>query len=50
MEHIGLLKNNGTGVNPVYELTDFGWKLAHALRRWRAAGKNTASFRHEEYL
>lgn len=36
LERAGLLIWLGTGVNPGFQLTDKGWKLAHKLRRERA--------------
>jgi len=44
MEHEGLLEWNGTGLMPVFKLTDRGWLLAGLLRRWRAEDKPCASF------
>lgn len=41
MEAAGLLTNDGTGVNPLYRLTDAGWKEAHRLRRERAERSNS---------
>ena len=32
----GLVVWGGTGLNPVFSLTDRGWAVAHALRRLRA--------------
>lgn len=34
----GLLRNTGTGIHPVWKLTELGWAVAHALRRARAEG------------
>lgn len=36
LEKAGLVISHGTGVHPIYELTDEGWKLAHQQRRDRA--------------
>lgn len=36
LETAGLMENRGTGVERIYTLTDYGWKLAHILRRNRA--------------
>jgi hypothetical protein len=35
-EAAGLLIRHGTGINPVFELTDAGWEQAWKLRRARA--------------
>src|SRR4051812_21837112 len=35
-EVLGLLNNIGTGLHPVWQLTDEGWYVAGALRRGRA--------------
>jgi len=32
----GLLEWGGTGLNPIFSLTDAGWSVAHAVRRARA--------------
>jgi hypothetical protein len=34
----GLLRWEGTGMNPVFKLTPLGWAVAHAARRTRAEG------------
>lgn len=42
----GIIKNNSTSIKGA-ELTDFGWHLAHQLRRRRAEGLTDADFRVE---
>lgn len=44
-EAAGLLKWEGSGINPVFRLTDEGWKVVHALRRHLAEGGKIADFR-----
>jgi len=39
-----LLFWGGTGLNPVFSLTDKGWSTTAALRRWRGEGKRVADF------
>lgn len=43
-ESLGLLINIGTGINPVFCLTELGRKVADQLRAHKAAGKNFADF------
>lgn len=38
LEHAGLLERLGTGAQPLFKLTDAGWRRVHALRRERAEG------------
>lgn len=38
MESDGLLLWHGTGLNPIFSLTDAGWAVAHEMRRARAGG------------
>jgi hypothetical protein len=40
----GFLEWNGTGANPVFALTDEGWRVVSALRRHRAEGAGVATF------
>jgi hypothetical protein len=35
MEGHGLLVWGGTGMHPVFSFTDYGWAVAHAIRRLR---------------
>jgi hypothetical protein len=44
-EVAGLIKNVGTGLNRVYELTDLGQQVAAELRIHKQKGGNFASFR-----
>jgi hypothetical protein len=44
MERAGYLVVSGTGLQPIVTLTEKGWQLAFALRRWRAEGKQLADF------
>lgn len=44
-EVAGFVEWQGTGINPVFRLTDEGWRVTHALRRHRAAGERVAEFR-----
>jgi len=44
MEAAGLLKWEGTGLNPVFVLTKLGLKVSAALREHKAGGGNFASF------
>jgi len=39
IEHTG-----GTGLHPIYSLTDEGWRVAGLVRRWKAEGKGIAKF------
>jgi hypothetical protein len=43
-ETAGLAKNVGTGVNPVYRLTDKGREIAGLLRGHKGAGRSWAEF------
>lgn len=36
MAREGLIEIGGTGLHPIWRLTDEGWKYAHSLRRARA--------------
>jgi hypothetical protein len=44
----GLLEWKGTGVNPVFALTDEGYKVSALLRRHRAEGGKFSEFRYPE--
>lgn len=44
MEAVGLLVDNGTGINALVALTETGWAMAHRLRRYRAEGGNYQDF------
>lgn len=44
LEAAGLLRNNGTGLAPVVELTPEGWRVAGQLRQWKARGERYADF------
>jgi hypothetical protein len=44
LESAGFLRWEGTGVNPVFKLTELGQKVAQQLRAHKAEGKNFASF------
>lgn len=44
MEVAGLLEWGGTGMSPVFKLTDFGWKVAGSLRRQRAEGRRVYEY------
>lgn len=48
LEHEGLVENVGTGLNPLYRLTDRGWIVANLIRRHRAEGLPVAEFRLPE--
>lgn len=43
-EAAGLLEHIGTGIHPVYKLTDLGAKVAGELRHWKGQGKNYCDF------
>ena len=45
MVEAGLLEWHGTGIHPVFALTEKGWAMAHALRRFRAAGNSLVEFK-----
>lgn len=47
LEVAGLLKNVGTGVNPVVQLTERGQAVATQLRVFKAAGGQFANFQVE---
>lgn len=40
----GLLEIHGTGINPMYKMTELGWKVAHQLRTFKADGGTFAKF------
>ena len=40
----GLLIEKGTGLNPIYALTDYGKVVISKLREWKAAGNNFKDF------
>lgn len=42
-EAAGLLEWQGTGMNPIFKLTDKGWEHAHNLRREKAARTKATS-------
>ena len=48
LEEAGLLKDNGTGINPVFELTVLGFKVASLLRQHKAGGGVFATFAFED--
>jgi len=50
IEDAGLLLWEGTGMQPVFKLTDLGWQIAGKLRRWRAEGNTSATFVAAPYL
>lgn len=45
LEAVGLLKWEGTGINPVFQLTEFGLLIAAELRKHKANGGNFAGFK-----
>jgi hypothetical protein len=47
MEREGLLEWNGTGIHPVFKLTEKGQKLAAKLRQYKADGGNFSNFKVE---
>lgn len=46
MEAAGLLEWKGTGINPVFVLTDEGHRVAAALRKHKASGGQFKDFRY----
>ena len=48
LEHHGIVLNKGTDLNRIYEMTDFGFRIAHDLRRWKACGRKIAHYKYEE--
>ena len=40
----GLLKNKGTKMTPVFEITDLGWEIVKQLRRHRSNGNTWDTF------
>lgn len=44
LEKVGLITIEGTGANPMYILTDYGWEVASRLRKHKAKGNNFQSF------
>ncbi len=46
LEAVGLLEDLGTGVNPVFQLTELGHTVAAALRKHKAEGKMFATFKY----
>lgn len=47
LEREGLLRWEGTGMHPIFVLTDKGWKVAGQLRRHLAEGKGASKFSPE---
>lgn len=45
LESAGYVEWNGTGMNPVFALTEKGWWCAHALREHLADGGQCAEFK-----
>lgn len=45
LESAGYVEWNGTGMNPVFALTESGWQLSHALRRHMSKGGQCAEFK-----
>jgi len=44
LEAAGLLRWEGTGINPCFVFTDLGWQIANMLRRHRAEGGTNDNF------
>lgn len=44
MEAAGLLKNEGSGTNPIISLTDYGMIVCNALRNHKASGGSFGNF------
>lgn len=44
MEAAGLFSWEGTGINPVFRLTDAGWKVLHELNEHKGRGGQFADF------
>ena len=49
LEAGNLIVNTGTGINPVYELTEEGWRVSAALRRFKAEGGTFAHFKYPKH-
>jgi len=49
MEEAGFLKWEGTGIHPLFVLTDLGWSVAHQIRRFLAESEDRkyAAFKPE---
>ncbi len=45
LEAAGFVEQGGTGIHPVFKLTETGYRVAAALRKHKAEGGNFASFR-----
>lgn len=45
LEAAGFLTSAGTGIAPVYDLTDAGWTMLRELLAWNRQGGNFATFR-----
>lgn len=43
----GLMRNKGTGINPVFQLTEWGLAIAAALRAHKVRGGTFSTFDHE---
>jgi hypothetical protein len=46
LESAGLLRDIGTNINPRFDLTDLGWKVAGLLRQHRAQGGLLGKFEY----
>lgn len=44
LESAGLIESIGTLLNPVYQLTEMGMKVAHQLREFKVGGGNFIDF------
>lgn len=49
LEVAGLLKNNGSAINPVFKLTPFGSRICAGLRAFKAQGGTFATFDYARY-
>lgn len=43
-EEAGFIRSKGTGLFPIYELTDYGRVVVGKLRAWKASGRNYHEF------
>lgn len=47
LEEAGLIKNEGSGINPLIRFTEFGNRVANALREHKRSGRHFAQFANE---
>ena len=50
LEEAGLLKTEGSGINPVYGLTDLGWEVLKHLTAFKNSGGSFGTFHAHQML